>query len=166
MSERIEYHMGRSFAGTRLEDGCPCPKAPCGLVLATGLGVDWDCPEHSLAAGKTIRQTHRADACPAVRFNPATDIHMQMTEDYRAPFWESEQACITAYGHVDKAELARQVQEYDRHVGADDTDLVPVESIQHVWLRMEDPTDEESLMHRCQPEDPGAFPATTIWHYR
>lgn len=63
----IEYHMGRSFSGTRLEDGCPCPKAPCGLVLANGLGVDPDCPEHSLAAGKTIRQTHRADACPGLK---------------------------------------------------------------------------------------------------
>lgn len=67
IQERIEYHMGRSFSGTRLEDRCPCPKAPCGLVLATGRGGDPECPEHSLAAGKTIRQTHRADRCPALR---------------------------------------------------------------------------------------------------
>ena len=60
-----EYHIGRSFVGTRLEDDCPCPKAPCGLVIMDGLGGDPDCPQHGLAASKTLRQIHRAEDCPA-----------------------------------------------------------------------------------------------------
>lgn len=55
-----DYHMGRSFHGTRLEDDCPCPKEPCGLV---GDPVD-ECEEHPLSAGKTIRQMHSAKQCP------------------------------------------------------------------------------------------------------
>ena len=60
-----EYHMGRSFIGTRLEDDCPCPKAPCGLSVTPGLAGESDCPQHSMLAAKTIRQVHHADKCPA-----------------------------------------------------------------------------------------------------
>lgn len=60
----MSYHLGRSFVGTRLEDDCPCPKAPCGLVLSDGIGSEVECPQHSLAAAKTIRQMHHADDCP------------------------------------------------------------------------------------------------------
>ncbi len=63
----VEYHMGRSFDGTLLEDDCPCPKAPCGLVVTPGLAGDDDCPQHSMRSAKTIRQYHRADECPNVK---------------------------------------------------------------------------------------------------
>lgn len=54
-------HVGRSFVGHHLEDGCPCPKEPCGLVADVKV---LNCPEHSWQSGKTIRQTHAAQDCP------------------------------------------------------------------------------------------------------
>jgi hypothetical protein len=49
----MTFHIGRSWSGHPLEDGCPCPKAPCGLV-------DMDRTERS----KSIRQSHPASECP------------------------------------------------------------------------------------------------------
>jgi hypothetical protein len=43
-----------------LEDACPCPKAPCGLVMAEK--VDPKCPQHATSAARTIRQGHEADS--------------------------------------------------------------------------------------------------------
>lgn len=56
----MKYHIGRSWSGTRLEDDCPCEKAPCGLVAS----MDDSCPQHSPFAIKTIRQMHTEDNCP------------------------------------------------------------------------------------------------------
>ena len=60
---RLHWHIGRSFVGHPLEDDCPCGKAPCGLV-DTDL-IDADCPQHSMGACQTIRQSHDASKCPA-----------------------------------------------------------------------------------------------------
>lgn len=55
-------HVGRSFTGHGLEDECPCPQAPCGLVeMGT---VDPKCPQHTWTAAKTMRQGHPAKHCP------------------------------------------------------------------------------------------------------
>jgi hypothetical protein len=59
-----EWHIGRSWQGTRLEDDCPCPKAPCGLVIMDQ--QDPECPQHALTEAKTIRQTHRVEDCPGM----------------------------------------------------------------------------------------------------
>ncbi|MER6778432.1 MULTISPECIES: hypothetical protein [unclassified Streptomyces] len=56
-------HIGRSWAGHDLEDGCPCPKAPCGLVVQDQ--VVEACDEHHWSASKTTRQSHPAAACPS-----------------------------------------------------------------------------------------------------
>jgi hypothetical protein len=54
-------HFGRSFGGPGdLEVGCPCRKAPCGLVDAYAE----HCPQHNPMAGKTIRTFHPAEQCP------------------------------------------------------------------------------------------------------
>jgi hypothetical protein len=58
----MTFHIGRSWSGHPLEDGCPCPKAPCGLV-------DMDqtepaCLEHPAERSKSIRQSHPASECP------------------------------------------------------------------------------------------------------
>lgn len=58
----IEWHVGRSFNDTRLEDDCPCPKAPCGLVVSDNAAED--CPEHPWHRAKTIRQSHLGENCP------------------------------------------------------------------------------------------------------
>lgn len=55
-------HMGRAWNGHTLEDNCPCDKAPCGLII--GSESTKACPEHSWAAGKTMRQGHYAELCP------------------------------------------------------------------------------------------------------
>lgn len=55
-----ERHIGRSFSGTHIEDECPCPKAPCGLVIAGK--QDPSCLQHRV--NKTIRQGHTAEDCP------------------------------------------------------------------------------------------------------
>ena len=60
---RAPEHIGRSWTGHHIEDACPCPKAPCGLVDA--MTIDPDCNQHSMTAAKSIRQMHRADDCPA-----------------------------------------------------------------------------------------------------
>jgi hypothetical protein len=56
-----DFHVGRTWKGHEVEDGCPCPKEPCGLVSLAK--VDPDCPQHSIAAGKTMRQSHPASSC-------------------------------------------------------------------------------------------------------
>lgn len=58
-------HYGRSFGtGRWLEDDCPCPKAPCGLVVGEPSN---ECDQHPLVYFKTIRQTHRESNCPGHR---------------------------------------------------------------------------------------------------
>lgn len=57
------FHIGRSWAGTAIEDACPCPKAPCGLVDGAQPRHP-DCTEHTFT--QSIRQGHAASACPAV----------------------------------------------------------------------------------------------------
>lgn len=56
-----EWHIGRSFHGTRLEDDCPCIKGECGLAVS---GSNEDCPQHGMSATKTLRQMHYLKDCP------------------------------------------------------------------------------------------------------
>jgi hypothetical protein len=55
-------HISRGWNNTHMEDGCPCPKAECGFVVADT--VDPKCPEHSLTAAKTLRSMHEFFRCP------------------------------------------------------------------------------------------------------
>ena len=55
-------HIGRSWSDTRLEDECPCPKEPCGLVRMGS--TDPACTEHPWQRNQTMRQIHTARACP------------------------------------------------------------------------------------------------------
>lgn len=58
----MTMHVGRSWNGTRLEDDCPCGKAPCGLVdMAL---VSPECEQHG-ASFRTMRQIHAPKDCPA-----------------------------------------------------------------------------------------------------
>jgi hypothetical protein len=58
-------HIGRSWTGHDIEDTCPCPKAPCGLVPVDQASPD--CGEHHWSAAKSIRQGHPADRCPGAQ---------------------------------------------------------------------------------------------------
>lgn len=61
----VVLHIGRSWSGHDIEDGCPCPKAPCGLVVTSSVAPD--CREHGYVNGaKSMRQGHAASRCPAV----------------------------------------------------------------------------------------------------
>ncbi|MEU2180257.1 hypothetical protein [Streptomyces thermolilacinus] len=57
------HHIGRSWTGHEIEDNCPCPKAPCGLVPQDQ--VTETCREHHWSTAPTIRQSHPATHCPA-----------------------------------------------------------------------------------------------------
>lgn len=61
-----DIHIGRSWVGHELEDGCPCPKEACGLVRKD-LIVD-NCPQHHFTATKTLRQSHTDEDCPKVPY--------------------------------------------------------------------------------------------------
>lgn len=57
-------HFGRSWSGSSLEDLCPCPQQPCGLV--TGADAErLDCPQHAQKYAQTMRQSHLASECAA-----------------------------------------------------------------------------------------------------
>ncbi|MFV2094863.1 hypothetical protein ACFHW1_05140 [Micromonospora sp. LOL_014] len=58
-------HIGRAFAGNQVEQACACKLAQCGLVDTSD--VDPDCEHHPAERRKTMRQMHRASACPALR---------------------------------------------------------------------------------------------------
>lgn len=60
-------HIGRSFRGMTndIEAACPCPKAPCGLVVQEQ--TTEACDQHHWSAAKTMRQSHPGDQCPAER---------------------------------------------------------------------------------------------------
>lgn len=57
------YHIGRSWAGTEIEQRCRCRKAACGLVDTAF--VDPNCDQHAFRFARTIRQTHHHYDCPA-----------------------------------------------------------------------------------------------------
>lgn len=68
----VSWHVCRSFSSTHLEDDCPCPQEACGFVARDK--ADPSCPEHSATAVKTIRRSHRPDACPGHRDPSATAV--------------------------------------------------------------------------------------------
>ncbi len=54
------FHRGRSFSGHELEDECPCPQEPCGLVNLHK--ADPGCEQHGQP--RSMRQGHASDDCP------------------------------------------------------------------------------------------------------
>ena len=46
-----------------IEEGCPCPVEPCGLVDQDK--VSPDCTQHTMIAAKTIRSSHSEEDCPS-----------------------------------------------------------------------------------------------------
>lgn len=52
-------HIGRSFSGHSIEDKCPCPQAPCGLIARP---LD-SCDQHGWFSAKTMRQFHYESQC-------------------------------------------------------------------------------------------------------
>lgn len=59
---KSHWHVGRSWTGHPIEDECPCPKEPCGLI-DSAKSVD-ECGQHPSRRAKSIRQSHRAEDCP------------------------------------------------------------------------------------------------------
>lgn len=73
VSAETTPHIGRSWSdGRHLEDACPCPQEPCGLV--DRMKVVAECDQHPPQAAQTMRQRHEAKDCPGFRpdgrFNP------------------------------------------------------------------------------------------------
>ena len=66
------WHWGRSWTGHALEDACPCPKEPCGLVN-TGTVLD-ECEQHNPLRAKSSRQGHPASDCPGLPRGHADEL--------------------------------------------------------------------------------------------
>lgn len=95
-------HFGRSFEGPGpLEAGCPCKKAPCGLVNQ----VSEECDQHPMEKFQTIRSAHLADECPgAPEDDPRpslAEIDKAVSEASPGP-WEAGN-----YYHVQGADMCR-----------------------------------------------------------
>lgn len=59
-----DFHMGRSWSGHHMEDECPCPQEPCGLIAREN-AVE-SCPQHYFGRAKTMRSIHRAEDCAKI----------------------------------------------------------------------------------------------------
>lgn len=62
MDRVIAMHIGRSWTDHPIEDTCPYPQEPCGLVNHEHASTA--CEQHRIT--KTIRQGHHNDECPAL----------------------------------------------------------------------------------------------------
>ena len=56
------WHVGRMWGGHAIEDDCPCPQEPCGLVDITKAAPE--CEHHPFIRCRSLRQGHRASECP------------------------------------------------------------------------------------------------------
>jgi hypothetical protein len=56
------WHVGRSWTGHEIEDECPCPKEPCGLIDQSRAVPE--CLQHPINRVKTLRQGHSPADCP------------------------------------------------------------------------------------------------------
>lgn len=61
VEDQGDYHVGRAWSGTDIEDACPCPQEPCGLVSMNS--ADPSCEQHR--PDKTTRQVHASSQCPS-----------------------------------------------------------------------------------------------------
>jgi len=93
-------HIGRSWEPDQhLEIACPCPKAPCGLVLMSGTN-DPDiiyCEQHDPAEARTMRQIHNDTHCPSMDHAISEEAAAQWRE------WAVEQGAEV----VDTSDLFR-----------------------------------------------------------
>ena len=113
------------------------------------------------------------------------DLHewFTFTEDgVTYPFVEDENANVHGYGHQDKAEFARAVNDYDVAVGGvDSTDAcwdagdIPYRwgvmdlDGERFWVNV--PATDQRVEHLLVPgpvgeNTPGAFPITCLWNQR
>jgi hypothetical protein len=85
----MTLHVGRSWTGTAIEDDCPCPKAPCGLV--DGSDVHPACLHHPFQRAKTFRQIHPADRCPELSDGAWADMQLKNLDPVIAYMEETEE---------------------------------------------------------------------------
>ena len=65
MSYWNHSHISRGWPGqTHIEDACPCPQEPCGMVAYSRISPE--CDQHPPSRSKTIRDSHPAAICPAL----------------------------------------------------------------------------------------------------
>lgn len=125
-----EYHVGRAFTGHHLEDECPCPQEECGLVSIDKANPE--CLQHPLGRFKTIRQGHKASACPELK-----------------EAWETED-CIIVVGTHDREEATKLLEDYFEYQGyADDVHdmsaVQMVDAMKKQWVNRNDNSyDDES----------------------
>ena len=89
-------HVGRTWSGTRIEDTCPCPKEPCGLVNLDRTHPD--CTEHPPRRAKSMRQIHDADRCPAAT---RPDQHLPRSIEVGHPSLDLPAAVLYRHARID-----------------------------------------------------------------
>jgi hypothetical protein len=60
----MSFHVGRAFNNHIIEDSCICAQEKCGLVNQDIINPH--CDQHAITAAKSLRQSHRAEDCPAL----------------------------------------------------------------------------------------------------
>lgn len=68
MSGFTDLHISRTFTGHSVEDACPCPQAPCGLVIVAA--IVHTCPQHGKIGRGTILAMHEGEDCPGDGVTP------------------------------------------------------------------------------------------------
>ncbi|MFJ6073664.1 hypothetical protein ACIQFU_22955 [Streptomyces sp. NPDC093065] len=135
------HHIGRSFRGmaTDIEAACPCPKAPCGLVIQDE--VTEACDQHHWSSAKSMRQSHPADECPAVPAVPLPSA--DQTTPTQRPGLRDE--IVNALGQIDAVPPVAHRREQADHV-------LTVLYREWPWLRAEAedaaPVDQTPLRDR------------------
>lgn len=73
-------HVGRSWEGREIEDACPCPKEPCGLVDQARAVPE--CDEHHPSKACSIRQSHPGLLCPRRPADPPAGGHPRHVDEH------------------------------------------------------------------------------------
>lgn len=93
-----DMHIGRSFGDDHhLEDECPCPQEPCGLIAVAK--IEPGCPQHDFTMAMTIRQSHSAADCPVKpRRALVEDVEDMVTEADLVERIEKAKAALEYFG--------------------------------------------------------------------
>jgi hypothetical protein len=104
----MSMHFGRAWIGHRIEDACPCPKAPCGLAVPDGMKPG-SCEQHNPAdvlSVKGMRQIHTDETCPGQEAFERTIGTAYRDPDIRRMIWRLRRATKITDGMVESLAAA------------------------------------------------------------
>lgn len=144
VTDPMRHHVGRSFTGHRLEDQCPCPKEPCGLI-DTRKAVG-ECTEHTFWAAKTIRQAHPAYLCPALAESIEVITLGEDSDQWMAIGTSDAHSAEMAVRSHFRNEVGESVEEY----ASTPVDFGFIYRTDWAWVKVEGADYDEILVHGGQ----------------